>query len=578
MGDRGRQAELRSEEQLRTALPAGARLYANVRWLAPTRDGGPARNGEIDLLLLLPEIGLLVIETKSGPVRRDGFGRWYAGNHRLDPPPFEQAETSGRAMAEKIVADPRWQGDLRVIHAVAFPDTDRDSLALGGRDLGPDAPIDLVLDRSDLATQEAASAALARVVRHWSGDGARDRTLSERQVAVIADVIEPEVVLRSLLRSDIEAGELELRAPTHMQLSVLRTLQSRPRASIVGCAGAGKSLLAIEKARRLAGDGFATVLACFNQPLARTFARTPELQTAIADGRLVVGTFHDLCLRLATEAGTLPPQPANPGRDWFESALPAALERALPLVGGRTQALVIDEGQDFDELWLLLLEQLLADPKRGVLYAFHDPAQAIYRPDAVGALGLEEFPLPDNCRNSRPIHDFAYRFYDGGLAVDAIREDGREVLVVEAEDPQAGLDALRRVLHELVHTERVDRRQIAVLTGVSLEHSAAWRQRRFKGDLVLWNGSVGDDGRSRGLSAEQVPDQPDGTILCETIHRFKGLDRDVVVLCELRPDDTRLERLLYVGATRAKHHLVVIASPALAARLGAVSRDHDGES
>ena len=567
MGEPGKRAERVVEERIRAALPEGARCFANVRWLAPTRDGGPARNGEIDLLLVLPRIGILVVETKGGPIVRDGFGRWYAGSRHLEPSPFEQAETSCRAMAKKVEADPRWRGALRTIHAVAFPHTDRDSLAREGRALGPDAPPELILDRSDFATDQAAAAALDRVMSFWIGDGTRDRTLTEHQVEVICDVIEPEVVLRALLRSDIEEGERELRAPTQMQLSVLRTLQGKPRASILGCAGAGKSLLAIEKARRLAADGFDTILACFNQPLARAFAREPELAPHIASGRLVVGTFHDLCRRLATEAGTLPAQPAHPGREWFDTDLPGALERALPTVGGRVQALVIDEGQDFDELWLMLLEQLLVDPKRGVLYVFHDPAQAIYRTDAVATLGLDEYPLPDNCRNARPIHDLAYRFYDGTLPAEAIREDGREPLIVEAEGPQATVDAVRAALHDLVHVEKVDRAQIAVLTGVSLEHSATWRQRRFKGDLVLWNGGVDDDGRSKGLSADQVPDQPPGTILCESIYRFKGLERDVVVLAEIRPDDQRLERLLYVGATRAKHHLVVIAPPTLVASL-----------
>ena len=205
----------------------------------------------------------------------------------------------------------------------------------------------------------------------------------EHQVEVISDVIEPEVTLRALLRSDIEEGERELRAPTQMQLSVLRTLQGKPRASILGCAGAGKSLLAIEKARA-PGRGRVRHRPHLLQPAPREGLRAdPRAPADIESGRLVVGTFHELCRRLASEAGTLPPQPAHPGREWFDTDLPGALERALPTVGGRVQALVIDEGQDFDELWLLLLEQLLVDPKRGVLYVFHDPAQAIYRPDAV---------------------------------------------------------------------------------------------------------------------------------------------------------------------------------------------------
>ena len=122
--------------------------------------------------------------------------------------------------------------------------------------------------------------------------------------------------------------------------------------------------------------------------------------------------------------------------------------------------------------------------------------------------GPEEYPLPDNCRDARPIHDLAYRFYDGTLPAEAVREDGREPLIVEAEGPEATVDAVRASLHDLVHVEKVDRGQIVVLTGVSLEHSATWRQRRFKGDLVLWNGGVDDAGRSKGCSADKVPDQP----------------------------------------------------------------------
>jgi hypothetical protein len=239
LGDLGERAERDVEARIRAALPDGARCFANVRWLAPTRDGGPARNGEIDLLLVLPQVGLLVIETKGGLIARSQTGLWYAGSRQLGSTPFEQAETSGRVMAAKIKADPRWHGALRVIHAVAFPDTDRASLGRS-MDLAPDAPGALVLDRADLATDAATAAALTRVIRHWEGVALGVNRLSDHQFEVISDVIEPEVVLRALLRSDIEEGERELRAPTQMQLSVLRTLQGRPRASILGCAGAGK--------------------------------------------------------------------------------------------------------------------------------------------------------------------------------------------------------------------------------------------------------------------------------------------------------------------------------------------------
>lgn len=54
-----------------------------------------------------------------------------------------------------------------------------------------------------------------------------------------------------------------------------------------------------------------------------------------------------------------------------------------------------------------------------------------------------------------------------------------------------------------------------------------------------------------------------------TIHRYKGLESPVVVLAEIdgRVGEAELASLLYVGATRARSHLVVIASETLAGRL-----------
>ena len=50
----------------------------------------------------------------------------------------------------------------------------------------------------------------------------------------------------------------------------------------------------------------------------------------------------------------------------------------------------------------------------------------------------------------------------------------------------------------------------------------------------------------------------------ESIRRFKGLERPVVILCELDETGERFDQLLYTGMTRATAYLVVIAAPDLA--------------
>lgn len=355
---------------------------------------------------------------------------------------------------------------------------------------------------------------------------------------------------------EVEQGEPEVFRLTQSQMQVLDTLRGRRRAAIVGPAGTGKTELAREKARRLAAEGFRTLLVCFNQPLAGMLAE--KLAGAPAPGGLDVLTFHELCLRLGREANTLPdPEPAEKTRDWWDEILPSALDAAIPVVGGRYHAIVVDEGQDFAQPWLESLYLMLADPDNDVMYVFHDPDQALYRDDMVATLGLPEFHLDWNCRNTGPIHRFAGQFAPGLAAAEVLRDEGRGVETIDAASAGGLLETVRRVLHRMIVEERLVPWQIAVLTGVSLSRSEVWKQRRF-GNQVLWNGSYDDEGRSLGLSADAAPEQPTDTILCDSIRRFKGLEREVIVLVELDAADRRLAQLMYVGSTRARQHLIVI--------------------
>ena len=160
-------------ERVSAALPESTKVFPNVRWVDQPRPGGPARDGETDILIVDPDRGLLAIEVKGGPVGRDGFGRWYVGTRHLEESPFKQVEVGKRAIARKIAADSRWRGEPpRMVHAVAFPATDSASLGRGGpASLGPDAPIEIVVDRADLIDPVSAATAIARVFGFWSGDG-----------------------------------------------------------------------------------------------------------------------------------------------------------------------------------------------------------------------------------------------------------------------------------------------------------------------------------------------------------------------------------------------------------------------
>ncbi len=566
---RGEDAERLVEARLRSALSEpGYRIYVNVNWTGPMRWHGPARDGEADAVIAHPDHGLLVLEVKSGEPSRDAAGRWHLGPVVLKESPFKQAEDSKHFLCAKLLDLPDWPRDLAPVagHAVAFPDVDLQSLPRGHALLGLDAPADLVLDAHALETVDGIQRWLDRVFDYWTGDGAgARRPLGATGVELVDELLRPRVSLHRLVRGRIEDDRAALVDASRMQSRILNQWRSLRRVEVIGPAGSGKSMLAAERARRLAAEGYRTLLVCFNQRLATTVQR--DLADAKAPGGLTVTTYHRLCELIGSAAGTLPARPSPIPREWWDETLPDALDAAIDVdLDARYHAIIVDEGQDFALGWLESLAMLLFDTEQGVFWVFHDPAQALFRPDVVGGLNLDRLELFEDHRNPPAVARLAARFRAGADQVEIVREDGLPAEVVESAPGAETVEALRKTLHRLTMEEQVPTFRIAVLSGVSAGASEVWRARRF-GNVTLWNEALDDAGRSRGLPPEQVPDEPDDVVLFETIRRFKGLEREVIVLCELPEDASRLDELLYVGLTRATSHVVVIAPPGLAARL-----------
>jgi superfamily I DNA/RNA helicase len=102
-----------------------------------------------------------------------------------------------------------------------------------------------------------------------------------------------------------------------------------------------------------------------------------------------------------------------------------------------------------------------------------------------------------------------------------------------------GVEAL---IDELVGTQDVRPEHIALLTRRSRERGA-------------WSNPP----RRRAWSATWELKEAADKVLCATVHGFKGLERPVVIVCELQDVDPEDEtELLYVAFSRARTHLIVV--------------------
>jgi hypothetical protein len=85
-------------------------VLANVRL---TDEG---RDHEADLVVLMPDVGVLVVEVKGGSLHVDDRGTWWqtsghGGTRKVHP--VDQARDTKYALRHYIESDPRWRGSSR---------------------------------------------------------------------------------------------------------------------------------------------------------------------------------------------------------------------------------------------------------------------------------------------------------------------------------------------------------------------------------------------------------------------------------------------------------------------------------
>lgn len=79
------------------------------------------------------------------------------------------------------------------------------------------------------------------------------------------------------------------------------------------------------------------------------------------------------------------------------------LSAALPRYNTRYDAILVDEGQDFCDLWWLPVEELLAGKTTSSFYIFLDRRQNIFRREGNLPFFGPGYVLPSNCRNTAAI-------------------------------------------------------------------------------------------------------------------------------------------------------------------------------
>lgn len=533
-GKSGDHAERRVLNALLT-LDDNWRVFHDLNWRKIERSGESA--GEIDLIIFHPHLGLLVIEVKGGGIKVEN-GQWFyqslfdAELYSMKMSPIEQAARNRYYLSDRLNAThlgleilPR----TALTHTAWFPDITWTT------DLPPEIPNNgFILDSRHLINpaKHLRSILTQSIPKsdHWT----------PKQTETLLRILCPEVNLLPPLGVTLGTIRDRLYRMTEGQISALRSLRKQKRLLVEGCAGSGKTLLAVMLAHNHIAEGKRVLFTCFNKNLAEKVAQEFTGSSAID-----VCHFHEYTRRLC-EKHSIPyeiPSEEDKQREFFDETSPELLLDASAHVNPKYDTIIVDEAYDFKETWWVAISALgIPDAS---FYVFYDRNQNLFNDEGwKPPFQAEPVVLDVNVRNTLPVGDFARKLGKIREDVQFKIKDGPKPEVKTYKDVSEVSVILKNTVDDLIRHKKVSPEDIVVLSPYKYSSDRL----RIK-ELVDTNPTL----FSLNLSSRN------NKVCVGTIQAFKGLEADVVILCGI---DGHLPACnpanLYVGATRARSMLFVI--------------------
>lgn len=515
------------------------------------------RNAEIDMIVLVPGYGVLCLEIKGSRVsRREGI--WDYGYKTSVEGPFRQASTAMHALRDSISSRDSVNRNVLFWSGVIFTSQSFNEQSpewqpwqyIDGADLTRRPISRLIIGMLDRAHSHSASRSGAA---HWY-DSAASRP-SEDQVNRLVKFMRGDFEAVASLKDIVQQAEQKIKKLTEEQYVVLDSLEENDRILVSGLAGTGKTVLALEAARRACHSGASVLLVCFNRLLGEWIGAEVENIASTTRGSIHSVHIHGLMREIVGHAATV-----GQGRRYWTKELP---EQALLSLWGDESArkydvLVVDEAQDILTVEYLdvLSELLVGGLAGGKWMIFGDfKNQAIYVDNAGRSADeltndlAERAPhhtrhnLYVNCRNAEQIvsamtlvcslnpgYKKTIQDVEGAGVEPRFWKDGSEQLAM-----------LTEALREL--RPAFEARNIIVLSTRKDEQSCASALAGQAGTALVPLRKA-----KRGMV--EIP--------YTTIHAFKGLESQAVVVTDVTSLEDEQRALLYVAMSRARIRLILL--------------------
>lgn len=521
-----------------------------------------AMYGEIDFFVLVPYMGLFALEVKGGRVTRNE-GIWYFtdryGNiNQKARGPFEQANEGMHSIIEDIKAklDPSHKKLEKVFYGcgVMFPDIEYTATGCDEEqwqvfDCNDDTDVNGYIHRLFYGTRD-------KWEKSFGCDLPFEKLPTPDDIEYIAKILRGDFDKVVALKVQIQNSEERLIKLTGEQYNCLDQIEDNKRAMIEGGAGTGKTLIAIEEAKRAVANGLKVALLCYNKRLGEWLKMQFEGKASNLCPAYV-GTFHSFMLNIVDRAN-IPrhiPDSAKEKSIFFSEDLPEcaciALNQLNQYGTERFDKIIIDEAQDLiTPKYLNVIDKCLCGGiSRGKWTFYGDFCQQAINSKALSGDEMKSiveskaayirFKLTINCRNTKEICDEIVNITDFVPPSEIWSTvEGIPVRHSFYQDSAEEKAILIYTIEELLN-EGIAPKDICILSPLKKENSIVSKISEYN---------------IQDFSPKYIGNK----LSFSTIKSFKGLEKPVIILVDIDEDAIADLQLMYVALSRARTGLYII--------------------
>lgn len=542
-----------------------------------------------DFIVLHPQRGILILEVKDWRLDSiESFNRFQVKLHTnsglvTKANPLEQARQYAHALVntlerdkQLVQAEGKRQGKLSFPWAYGVVLTKVSRAAFEKTDLEQVIPSHRVICQDEMTEAVGAEEFQERLwemftVGNWG-------ILTLPQIDRVRWHMFPEIRLPKQEASLFDSATEESVEPPDIvkvmdlqQEQLARSLGGGHRV-IHGVAGSGKTMILGYRAEYLAKACARPILVlCFNKLLSQHLQSW--MKSKGIEDKVNVHTFHSWCLKQLKTYNIKLPSEGNLKKFYYD-VVQKVIENVdrNHIPAGQYDAVLIDEGHDFQPEWLKLISQMVS-PQTNSLLLLYDDAQSIYQKQSRRGFSFKSVGIQAqgrttilrvNYRNTQEILDFAANIADNLLKPEEAEDDNIPRLMPVSGGRHGAKPCLIKLPSlpeeakyiceqlKLAHRQGIPWNDMAVLY-----RSAKDRQLMFD-----------------ALKSSKIPfagkkkidfDSDKGKVRFLTYHSSKGLEFPYVAIpsgSTLTSDDADIEelKLIYVAMTRATSSLLLTAT------------------